>query len=303
MIPPKKNSLDCIKLPFSYCKLSRAADVLQCDQMDMINLAIENKIEINVLLDHFYCSVLFKGNFEQAEEWYESLSAPTLSTLLSAQSRMITNHSVIEFDDGKLFELDGAKTGADIFCEDPQGEYIRGFCFAHGLWRVNDLRAFQRCTTVENFFPTLSPCLAGAKSPIVQILPGDLGEKMRELGRKAFLACTQTISTEDLWVTKYDIERIISADFDFDKLSFVDKVENPSTNTKSESGKTIAKKGEMIEALLKLIPEFSSEDVEEMAPAKIKNLVEAVASERGVAFPETDLGTWSKYLRRGRHQK
>lgn len=291
-----------LRLPFSYCKLPRAADVLQCSEMDLINLAVENKIEINMLLNRFYCRVLFKGDFEQAENWYETLKFPTLAAPLSAQSRIITKHSIVEFTNDDYLAEEGEKTGADVFCENPQGEYISGLCFAHGLWRVNDVSAFQNASVVENFFPTLSPCLTGAESPIVQLLPGDLGRKMKELGRKAFLACTITLSTDDLWITKHDIERIAVANFDFDKLSFVGKVEDPTTATKSESRKTIAKKGDMIEALLRLLPAFEGQDLDSWAPGKIKDIVEAVAAEKGVSFPETDVGTWSKYLRRGRHQ-
>ena len=292
-----------IRLPFSFCKLSRAADVLQCAEIDFINLAVENKIEINMLLNRFYCKVLFKGNFEQADEWYETLKYPTLSSSLSAQSRMITQHSILEFSDGQYLSESGEKNGSDIFNEDPQGEYISGCCFAYGLWRVNDLGEFLNNSSVDHFFPSFSPSLAGAKCPIVQILPGDLGERMRDLGRKAFLACSHTVSTDDLWITKHDIERIISAEFDFDKLSFVDVIERPGAKTKTESSKTIAKKGEMIEALIKLLPEFNDTDLDAITPGRIKSLVEAIAAERGVLFPDTDIGTWSKYLRRGRHQQ
>lgn len=291
-----------LRLPFSYCKISRAADVLQCAEMDLINLAVENKIELNMLLNQFYCRALFKGNFEQAEEWHETLKFPTLAASLSAQSRAITKYSIMEFTDGDYLSEQGEKTGADVFCENPQGEYISGLCFAHGLWRVNDVSAFQNASVVENFFPTLSPCLTGTESPIVQLLPGDLGMKMKELGPKAYLACTNTVSTEDLWVTKYDIERIATSGFDFDKLSFVGKVENPAAVTKTESRKTIAKKGDMIEALLRLLPDFEGQDLDAMAPGRIKEIIEVLAAEKGVSFPETDVGTWSKYLRRGRHQ-
>ncbi|MEG0870363.1 MAG: hypothetical protein RSG77_25455 [Hafnia sp.] len=292
-----------LRLPFSYCKLSRAVDVLQCAEMDLINLAVENKIEMNMLLNRFYCRALFKGDFEQAEDWYGTLKFPTLAAFLSAQSRTITKHSIIEFTDDDYLSEDGGKTGADVFCENPQGEYISGLCFAHGLWRVNDVSSFQNASVVENFFSAFSPCLTGTESPIVQLLPGDLGKSMKELGPKAYLACTNTVSTDDLWVTKHDIERIADAEFDFDKLSFIGKVENPTTATKTESRKTIAKKGDMIEALLRLHPAFEGQDLDSIAPGRIKSIVEAIAAERGVSFPDTDIGTWSKYLRRGRHQQ
>lgn len=70
-----------------------------------------------------------------------------------------------------------------------------------------------------------------------------------------------------------------------------------------ESDKTLAKKENLIRALLELIPELSGVDVDSISVKKLKEIIETTAAERGVDFPKTDLGTWSKYLERGRHKK
>ncbi len=44
-----------IKIPFSYCRLSRGASFLGVEPSDLINLAIENKIEISMMLKRFHC--------------------------------------------------------------------------------------------------------------------------------------------------------------------------------------------------------------------------------------------------------
>lgn len=75
------------------------------------------------------------------------------------------------------------------------------------------------------------------------------------------------------------------------------------SDDKKETDKTIAKKENLIKALLTLVPEFSDVDIESLAVSKIKHIAEVAASARGIDFPKTDLGTWSKYLERGRHKK
>lgn len=70
-----------------------------------------------------------------------------------------------------------------------------------------------------------------------------------------------------------------------------------------ESDKTLAKKENLIRALLDLIPELSGVDVDSISVKRLKEIIEATAATRGVDFPKTDLGTWSKYLERGRHKK
>ncbi|EBR9314533.1 hypothetical protein VQZ12_000799 [Salmonella enterica] len=71
----------------------------------------------------------------------------------------------------------------------------------------------------------------------------------------------------------------------------------------NESDKTVAKKAEIISCLIKLIPEMSDVNLDTTPVAKIASLIEAVAATRAVEFPKTDIGTWSKYLGRGRHKK
>ncbi|MDP8607190.1 hypothetical protein [Serratia marcescens] len=65
-----------------------------------------------------------------------------------------------------------------------------------------------------------------------------------------------------------------------------------------ETDKTIAKKAELIPALLKMVPELSNVDFESTPVKKIIELIEAVAASKGVCLPETHRQTWQKYLGR-----
>lgn len=90
---------------------------------------------------------------------------------------------------------------------------------------------------------------------------------------------------------------------DIDDIKPSGHIPDYAKSIESESSKTIAKKERIIKGLLSLIPEMSGEDIDELPVKKIKELVESIAAVRGVEFPNTDLGTWSKYLERGRFKK
>ncbi|HBS6427852.1 hypothetical protein WCD93_25905 [Klebsiella michiganensis] len=67
---------------------------------------------------------------------------------------------------------------------------------------------------------------------------------------------------------------------------------------KIETPKTIAKKGEIISALIKMNPELSDIDLDITPVAKVIMIIEAAAASRGVELPPTDKNTWAKYLGR-----
>ncbi|EIU1712688.1 hypothetical protein L4I06_004518, partial [Salmonella enterica] len=113
-----------------------------------------------------------------------------------------------------------------------------------------------------------------------------------------------------------DVHREITEnEIDFNCLDFCLTIKTDSLRIKSnevndlklkrmdESDKTTAKKAEIISCLIKLIPEMSDINLDTTPVAKIASLIEAVAATRAVEFPKTDIGTWSKYLGRGRHKK
>lgn len=66
----------------------------------------------------------------------------------------------------------------------------------------------------------------------------------------------------------------------------------------SESDKTLAKKAQLIPALLKMIPELNDVDLDKMPVSKIVNIIESLASKKAVDLPETHIQTWAKYLGR-----
>ncbi|TYS95184.1 hypothetical protein, partial [Enterobacter hormaechei] len=159
-----------IKIPFSYCRLSRGASFLGVEPSDLINLAIENKIEISMMLKRFHCRILLREDFSDVKDWYSSLYFPRTFNAMSGQTRAITNHSFIEFTNGRYFEPDKLLSGSDIFTEQESKGFLVGYGFALGLWRVMPDQ-FESSLPVKNFFPGFFPCLTGGETPVIQILP------------------------------------------------------------------------------------------------------------------------------------
>ncbi|HHQ6617994.1 TPA: hypothetical protein ACSTL0_004455 [Serratia fonticola] len=218
-----------IKIPFSYCRLSRGASFLGVEPSDLINLAVENKIELCIMLKRFHCRVLFKGSIELASDWHSQLLFPSTFNNLSGQTRAVTNYSFIEFSNGEFFNPEKLLSGVDVFNEKEGEGFLVGYCFAHGLWRVNP-EQFESRTVVNKFFPGFYPCLSGSESPVIQIVPAKPFIEYKNGGRFDFDRMEVMVGLDDLWITYYDIKRIMESSLDFDALSMLNEVERPELN-------------------------------------------------------------------------
>ncbi|EMR8966147.1 hypothetical protein AB8939_21030 [Yersinia enterocolitica] len=105
---------------------------------------------------------------------------------------------------------------------------------------------------------------------------------------------TETYLPVDVNFFGYHID--LSRDFICILRSDIDKFINE--DSRPESDKTIAKKAELIPALLKMVPELSSINFDTASVSKIVELIEVIAAKKGVSLPETHRQTWQKYLGR-----
>ncbi|PPE60085.1 hypothetical protein F157LOC_02324 [Pectobacterium brasiliense] len=215
-----------IKIPFSYCKLSRGASFLGVEPSDLINLAVENKIEISMMLKKFYCRILLRKDSCDVNEWYSSLYYPRTFNAMSGQTRAITNHSYIEFTNGCYLDPKKLLSGADIFFEKEGEDFLVGYAFALGLWRVMPDQ-FEAASIVKKFFPGFYPCLTGGESPVIQILPAQPFIDHANGKRFNFDPHEFDAGYDDLWVTNYDLKRIMESDLDFDSLPMLNEIELP----------------------------------------------------------------------------
>lgn len=242
-----------INIPFSYCKLSRGASFLGVEPSDLINLAVENKIEISIMLKRFHCRILLREGFNDVREWYSSLYFPRTFNAMSGQTRAITNHSYIEFTNGLYFEPDKLLSGADIFCEKEGKGFLVGYGFALGLWRIMPDQ-FETASVVKKFFPGFYPCLTGEESPVIQILPAQPFIDQANGKRFNFDSHEFDAGYDDLWVTNYDIKRIMDSGLDFNTLPMLNEIERPDlsadkpqdTNIRSEKARERHARNELL---------------------------------------------------------
>lgn len=68
--------------------------------------------------------------------------------------------------------------------------------------------------------------------------------------------------------------------------------------SKVESTKTSNRKGEIIPALLKMIPEFSGVDIDNEKASKISDILSALAANKKIELNMPDKNTWIRYLGR-----
>lgn len=76
---------DTTKIPFSFCRIKRAADFLGVSTDDLLSLAVSEKITLCVRLDGLKSVLWIEGNATELIDWYLSLSTNN-SVLASARN-------------------------------------------------------------------------------------------------------------------------------------------------------------------------------------------------------------------------
>lgn len=67
---------------------------------------------------------------------------------------------------------------------------------------------------------------------------------------------------------------------------------------RKESARTANRKGELIPALIKMIPDFHDVDIDSVPVNKLINMIETLASSKGIEINSPDKNTWARYLGR-----
>lgn len=64
-----------VKIPFSFCRIKRAAEFLDVSTDDLLSLAVSGKITLCVRLDGLISVLFIEGNVADLSDWYLSLSS------------------------------------------------------------------------------------------------------------------------------------------------------------------------------------------------------------------------------------
>lgn len=95
-----------------------------------------------------------------------------------------------------------------------------------------------------------------------------------------------------LYLTAHEMARLTGESFSPNPNNKVFTEELP------EHPRTEKRKSELIATLLKLIPDFDGENIEDMQVNTILNIIESLASSKGIEFDRPDKNTLAKYLGR-----
>ncbi|MEQ1965349.1 hypothetical protein ABLB69_19875 [Xenorhabdus khoisanae] len=218
------------KIPFKYCRIERAANLLGCEIEDLVTLGLENKISLNLMLDGIDASIIIDGNIETAKQWREKLE-PTHKYLAPAVG--ITEYSYFSFD---VLQVDEDYEPIWIQPFYPLGEKddmcVTCVGRTYGLWRltrgIDQLLNYRVAYISGSGF---SPCHPDENNLALQLMIYKKHEKDEdEMTDEEFWDAHRgsRITDKDLWLTSFDIRRLLDCEDDYYSLGELDKANENS---------------------------------------------------------------------------
>ena len=302
-----------------YYPLDKAAKELGCDISDIIHYGANGFVNVCIKV---YSSG--KGFRSGNDDW-----SPNLLVNYDSINGIVSKEDVTYEEDelgGKLvcysqefnfinsyLKLSGR---VDFWLEDESLQVVDSSAVAYGVYGlvevserelyVNEMNLINNESIMVSSF-TL-PCDATNKNINGYFrLPGDCvyndeliskdNNALRENGIENSLSHESgvLVNINDLLITKDELNRLNG------KLSEESVININPIN--EDNPKSLAKKAEIIPALIRLLPDFKSADIDMMPVSKIKNVIESLAATNGVDLPDTHIQTWQKYLGRNRPRK
>ena len=165
-----------IKIPFKYCRIERAAELLNCKIEDLLTLGFDNKININVMFDSDISFLFMEGNIDEAEQWKANLLP---SNYCYGGASAISEYSSFKFDNLSVDENDNPIWS-------PYFQESNGLVFscegrAYGLWRLirnlDDLINYRVAYVGECSF---IPCYPPENNRAMQLNSGGFGNESLE---------------------------------------------------------------------------------------------------------------------------
>ncbi|MGN5575906.1 hypothetical protein [Enterobacter sp. Lyrl_3] len=225
-------SIKDTKIPFSYCRIERAALLLGCDVSDLLNLGITKKISICLNLFGVRSVLYMRGDSEASTKWFNNRPRKATTSLIG--------HDITEFSRMNIFKLDYNPDTEETFAIPIFGQDTEVGCFssigkAYGLWRLwGGLEEIQNFGEYAISGFELTPCHPENDNPVIQLLmTGEVTDEDDEDGDGEPLNIK--ITANDLWVTAYDVRRLLDCNGDYHLLLENSVVENPSTLSNTDA--------------------------------------------------------------------
>ncbi|WP_437215015.1 hypothetical protein [Pectobacterium sp. LFLA-215] len=209
------------KIPFSFCRINRAAEFLEMKTEDLLSLSVSGKIILCVRLDGFKSVLFINDNANNLDRWYHSLEG---NNTVRARAKNISNHSLFSIDNMSIGENNEPflhpkfypiREGNNINENISQSHDGRAF----GLWIpqetiINSVLNYGYATmgnesiglyrTDDN---TPDCCLI----PLTDDESNDMDDEEGQLR-------TFKITTDDLWITADQVRKLVEHDCDYNDL-------------------------------------------------------------------------------------
>ncbi len=216
----KEGNMIELKIPFKYCRIERAADLLGCKIEDLVTLGVENRISLNLMLDAAQADMSIRGNIDAANAWMKSLK-PTTQYMSNALG--VTNYSYFSFDVIQSSEHDDYIRVPEFNYYNERNDYcLTCLGRAYGLWILfRNIDALLNYKVVYLSGMELTPCLPDENNIANQLmLYQELDKNEDEMTDDEFMDSCRgfRVTDKDLWITSVDIIRLINCKGDYSLL-------------------------------------------------------------------------------------
>ncbi|WJM82906.1 MULTISPECIES: hypothetical protein [Pectobacterium] len=219
---------DTTKIPFSFCRIKRAADFLDVSTDDLLSLAVSEKITLCVRLDGLQSVLWVEGNPTQLSDWYLSLSANS-STLAFAHniskytSFAIDRMSYDEENDDTIFHpwfYQFQQADGNISIDKSQSHQGRAF----GLWVpqlpvINSILNYGKSSLL---WGSLGLYLTDESTPALCLIPllpnhDDVCDSEEDENYEEQYPDIE-ITENDLWITSEQVRELLKHNGDYSDL-------------------------------------------------------------------------------------
>lgn len=207
---------ETIKIPFSFCRIERAAELLNIKTEDLLSLAVSGKITVCVMLDGFSSLLFIDGNADELTSWYGSL--PRSSQTLSS-AKFLSDYSTYSID--LLTDNgDGDIVFHPWFYDWPEEQQLGAFSAqshrgrAYGLWvpQTPTITGILNHGSAELMWGSLGLCRTDDKTPPLVLIPlSDDEENEDEEASDPKVIVTEN----DLWITAKQIRELLKYNGDY----------------------------------------------------------------------------------------
>lgn len=217
------------KIPFSFCRIKRAADFLDINTDDLLSLAVSGKITLCVRLDGLKSLLYVEGNVSELSDWYVSLDSNHSVMAFAHNISKYTSFSIdrLSYDeesDDTIFHPWFYQTqfaDGTISSETAQSHPGR----AYGLWvpQLPVINAILNYGKSSFLWGSLGLYRTDESAPnlcLLPLLPNDDGISDNEESDESYDEKYPDIeiTENDLWITSDQIRELLKYNGDYSEL-------------------------------------------------------------------------------------